>query len=100
MRNPFLSLLSLSTSFQIQIVQRAADVPYFPAADVGVGGTGVGVGGIGVGVGGTGVGVGGTGVGWAVVGAQPLTINALRMSTNPKVDSFLFISCFAFLVLS
>jgi len=36
MRNPFLSLLSLSTSFQIQIVQRAAGVPYLPAADVGV----------------------------------------------------------------
>jgi len=67
---------------------------------VGVGGTGVGVGGIGVGVGGTGVGiggfgvgvgVGGTGVGWAVAGPQPLTINVLRMSINPKVYSLLFI---------
>jgi len=50
---------------------------------------GVGMGG--TGVGGTAVGVEGTGAGWAVVGPQPLTISALRMSTNPKVDSLLFI---------
>lgn len=64
---------------------------------VGVGGFGVGVGGIGVGVGGTGVALGGTGVGWTVAGLQPPKISALRMSTNPKVDSLLFISCLFFL---
>jgi len=67
------------------------------AGGVGVAGMGVGVDGNGVGVR-SGVGVGSTGVGWALIVPQPLTISALRMSTNPNVSSLPFISCVLFLL--
>jgi hypothetical protein len=42
---------------------------------------------------------GGTAVGWDVIGPQPVTTSALRMSINPRVYSLLFISGLLFLFL-